>query len=95
MSQLNASEQLCLITLFQGETSCHLELGGPSEVALDVVPTRGMLAMGSAKESCLLDLGDCSGAGTGGAAEADSCSTGEVPCDKVNRWDVGVCPNKI
>ena len=47
VSWLNASEQLCLSTLHQGGTSHHLELGGPSKVALDVVLARGMLSPGS------------------------------------------------
>ena len=84
VSQLNASEQLCLSTLCQGGTSCHLELGGPSRVALDVVPPRGMLSTGSGEGSCLLGLRQCSGAGAGGTAEADGCSVGEAPCDKEN-----------
>ena len=94
MSQLNTLEQLCLSTLFQGGTSHHLELGGLFEVALDVVLPRGMLSAGSGEGCCLLGLVDCSGTGTGRAAGADGCSTGEAPCDKVNRWDVGACPIK-
>ena len=31
----------------------------------------------------------------GGAVEADSCSTGEAPCDKVNGWDMGASPIKM
>ena len=84
VSQLNASEQLCLSTLYQGRTSCHLELGGCSMVALDVVPPRCLVSTGSQEGSHLLGLGECSGAGTGGAAEADGCSAGEAPCDKEN-----------
>ena len=92
VSQLNASEQLCLSTLYLDGTSCHLELGGPSEVALDVVPPRGMLSTGSGEGCHLLGLGECSGTSRGGAAEADGCSVGEALCDKVNGWDVGACP---
>ena len=92
VSWLNTSEQLCLSTLYQGGTSHHLELGGPSAVALDVVPPRGMPSTGSGEGSCLLGLGECSGAGAGGAAEADGCLAGEAPCDKENGWDVGACP---
>ena len=95
MSRLNASEQLCLSTLFQGGTSHPLELGGPSEVALDLILPRGMLAMGSWEGSHLLGLGDCSYAGATGTAEVDSCPTGEAPCDNVNGWDVGACPIKM
>ena len=76
-SWLNASEQLCFSTLYQGGTSCHLELGGPAVDALDMVPPRGMLSTGSGEGSCLLGLGDCSDAGTGGAAEVDGCLAGK------------------
>ena len=92
VSWLNASEQLCLSMLYQGGTSCSLELGGPSEVALDVVLPRGMPSTGSGEECCLMGLGECSGTSIGGAAEADGCLVGEVPCEKVNGWDVGACP---
>ena len=84
MSQQNTSEQLCLSTLYQGGSSHHLELGGPSMVALDVVPPRGMWSTGSREGICLLGLGECSGASAGGAAEAGGCLAGEVPCDKEN-----------
>ena len=69
---------------YQGRTSCCLELGGPPTVALDVVPPRGMLSTGSGEVNHLLGLGECSGAGTGGTAEADGCLAGEAPCDKEN-----------
>ena len=92
VSWLNAPEQLCLSTLYQGGTSCPLELGGPSMVALDVVPPRGMLSTGSGEGSHPLGLGECSGASAGGATEADGCLVGEAPCDKENGWDVGACP---
>ena len=82
--QLNASEQLCLSTLYQGGTSHCVELGCPSTVALDMVLPRGMLSTGSGEGSHLLGMGECSGAGTGGAAEADGCLAGEAPCDKEN-----------
>ena len=94
-SQLNASVQLCLSTLFQGGTSHHLELGDPSNVVLDVVLPRGMPSMGSGEGCHLLGLGDCLGTGAGGATGADCSSTGEVPCDRANGWDMGVCPNKV
>ena len=84
VSQLNASEWLCLSTLYQGGTSCHLELGDPSTVALDVVPPRGMLSTGSGEGSCLLGLGECSDTSAGGTAEVGGCSVGEAPCDKEN-----------
>ena len=62
---------------------------------MDVVLPRGMLSAGSGEGCHLLGLGDCSGTGVGGAAEVDSCSTGEAPCDKVNGWDVGACSIKM
>ena len=73
VSWLNPSEWLCLSTLYQGRISCHLELGGPSEVVLDVVLPRGMLSTGSGEGCCLLGLGECSGAREG-ATGADGCS---------------------
>ena len=76
VSQLNASEWLCLSTLYQGGTSHCLELGGPSMAALDVVLARGVLSTESGEGSHLLGLGENSGAGAGGAAEADGCSAG-------------------
>ena len=88
---LNTSEWLCLSTLYQGGTSWCLELGGPSEVALDVAPPTGMLSTGSGEGCCILGLGECSGTGEEGAAVADGCSVG-APCDKVNGWDMGACP---
>ena len=91
VTQLNASEQLCLSTLYQGGTSHCLELGGPSEVALDVAPPRGMSSPGSGEGCWLLGLGECSGASEGGDAEADGCLAGEAPSDKVHGWDVGAC----
>ena len=92
MSQLNTSEQLCVSTLYKGGISCHLELGGTSEVALDVVPPRGMSSTGSGEGCHHLGLGGCSDAGEEEAAGADGCLIGEAPCDKVNGWDVGACP---
>ena len=73
-----------MTALHQGGTSCHLDLGGPSEVALDVVLPRGVLSTGSGEGCHLLGLGECSGTSTGGAAEADGCLVREAPCDKVN-----------
>ena len=84
VSWLNTSEWLCLGTLYQGGTSHHLELGGPSMVALDVVLPIGMLSTGYGEGSCLLGLGECSGTSAGGAAEADGCLAGEALCDKEN-----------
>ena len=95
VSWLNASEGLNLRTLYQGGISCHLELGGPSEVVLDVVPPRGVLSTGSGEGCHPLGLGECSGTREEGAGGADDCSIGEAPCDKVNGWDVGACPINI
>ena len=72
-----------------------MELGGPSEVALDMVPPRGVLSTGPGEGCSLLGLGDCSGAGVGGATGVDGGSAGEAPCDKVNGWDVGACSTKM
>ena len=84
VSCLNASEHLCLRALYKVGTSHCFMLGDPSAVALDVVLARGVLSTGSGKKCHFLGLGECSGAGEGGAAEADGCSAGEAPCDKVN-----------
>ena len=61
-------------------------------VALDVVPPRGMLSTGSGEGCHLLGLGECTGTGAGGDAEAYGCLVGEAPCDKENRWDMGTYP---
>ena len=92
VSWLNASEQLCVSTVYKGGISCCLELGGPSEVALDVVLQRGMSSTGSGEGCCCLGLGECSSTRQVGAARTDSCSIGEAPYDKVNRLDMGACP---
>ena len=92
VSQLNASEWLHLSTLYQGGISHCLELGSPSEVALDMVPPRGMSSTGSGEGCHLLGLGECSGTREEGATGGDGCSIGEAPCDKVNGWDMGACP---
>ena len=84
VSQLNTSEWLCLSTLYQGGTSYCLEVGGPSPVALDVVLPRGVLSTGSGEGSHLLGLGECSGTGAGGTAEAGGCLVGDAPYDKEN-----------
>ena len=86
VSWLNASEQLYLSTLYQDGTSHHLELRGLSKVALDMLLPRGMSSMGSEEGCHLLGLGEHSGASEGGAAGANGCSAGEIPCDKVNGW---------
>ena len=49
--------------------------GVPSEVVLDMILSRGVLFTGSGEGCCLLGLGDCSGAGAGGAAGTDHWST--------------------
>ena len=91
---MNASEWLHVNTLYKGGISHHFELGGPSKVALDVVPPRGMLFTGSGEGCCCLGQGECSGTGEGEATGADGCLIGEAPCDKVNGWDVGACPHQ-
>ena len=93
VSQLNASEWLCVSTLYKGVISCHLELVGPSEVVLDMVLPRGMSSTGSGEGCHHLGLGECSGTGEEGATGADGCSIGKAPCDKLNGWDMGVCPS--
>ena len=60
--------------------------GGPSEVALDVVPPRGMLSTGFGPRGLL------------GHWHRKSCWSRLFLCwggDKVNGWDVGAFPNKI
>ena len=92
MSWLNASEWLHLSTLYQEGVSHHLELGGPSEVVLDIVPPRGMSSTGYGEGCHLLGLGECSDTREEGATGADSCLLGEAPGDKVNGWGMGTCP---
>ena len=92
VSQLNASEWLHVSTLYKGGISCCLELGSPSEVALDVVLQRDMSSTGSGEGCHHLGLGECSGTRGVGATGADSCSIGKAPCDKVNGWVMGACP---
>ena len=58
--------------------------GGPSDIVLDVVLPSSVLSTGSGEGCCLLGLGDCLGAGMGGAVGADCSSIGEVLCDRVN-----------
>ena len=57
-----------------------------------MVLPRGMPSTESGEGCHFLGLGECSGTSKGEAAEADCCLAGEAPCDKVNGWDVGVCP---
>ena len=99
VSWLNASEWLHVSTLYQGRISCNLELGGPSEVALDMVLPRGMSSTGSGEGCCLLGLEECSGAGEEGATGADGCSMGRL---LVIRWMGGtwvpvpsICDRKL
>ena len=84
VSWLNVSEQLCVSTLYKGGISCHLELGGPSNVSLDMVLPRGISSTGSGEGCHCLGLGERSGTGEEGATGADGSSIGEAPCDKVN-----------
>ena len=78
VSQLNASEWLCVSTLYKGGISHCLEQGGPSKVALDVVPPRDMSSIGSGEGCHHLGLGECSGTGEEGTTWADGCSTGRL-----------------
>ena len=94
-SWLNASAWLGLSALYQGGTSCLLELGGLPRVTFVVVLPRGILSTESGKGCCLLGLGDCLGAGVGGAAEVSCSSSGEVLCSGASGGDGGVCPNKM
>ena len=82
--------------LFQGGTSHLLDLlgGGFSGAVLGVVLLGSMLSTGSGEGCHLLGLGDCLGAGAGGAAGAGCPYAGVVLGDKKNEWDVGACPNK-
>ena len=92
VSQLNASEQLHVSTLCRGGISCHFGLGGPSGVALDVVPPKGMSSTGSGEGCHYLGLGEHLDAGEEGATGADGCSVGDAPCEKVDGWNMGACP---
>ena len=67
-----------------GQDLSPLGAGGPSEVAFDVVPPRGMLSTGSGEGCHLLGLGDCLGTGAGGVAGVGCFSTGEALCDRTN-----------
>ena len=64
-------------------------------MALAVFPLRGVVSTGSGEGHCHLGLHEHSGTGEEGAVGADSCSGGKVPWEKVNGWDVGVCPIKM
>ena len=96
VSQPNASKWLHVSTLYKGGISHCLELGGPSEVALEAGQRGralgGMLSTGSAERCCCLGLGECLGTGEEGATGADGCSIVETACDKVNGWDWGAHP---
>ena len=92
VSWLNASEWLCVSTLCKGSISCHFELGGPSEVALDVVPPKGMMSPRCGERCHHLHWGECSGAREEGATGADTYSVEEAPCERVNGRNMGTCP---
>ena len=94
-SWLTTSAQLGLSVLYQEETSCLLELGGPPGVSFGVVPPRGTLSTGSGEGCHLLGLGDCLGTGVGGAAEMGCSSTGEVLHGGASGDNGGCCPNKM
>ena len=90
--QLDASEWLCVSTLYKGGISHCLELGGPSEVALDVVPPRGMLSTVSGEGCHHLGLEGMLRCRRRRSCWGRQLLNGEAPCDKVNGWDVGACP---
>ena len=78
-----------------GRDLLPLGAGGPPAVTFGVVLPRAILSSGSGEGCHLLGLGDCSGAGVGGAAEVNCSPTGEVLCSRVSGGDGGLCPNKI
>ena len=92
-SQRYASWQLGVNALCRGVTSCCFELGGPSRVALDMVPLGGETSMGSGEGCHCLGLGECSGTEGELAMVADTCSEGEAPWERLKGWDVGACPS--
>ena len=92
VSQLNASWQLHISTLCKGGISCHLELGGHSGVALDVVLLGGEMSTRSGERCHHLGLSECPGTGGEGATGADTCSVEEAPCERLNGWEINACP---
>ena len=60
-SWLNASWWLCDNALCRSSAPCHFELGGPSRVALDMVPLGDEMSIGSGEGCCCFSLGECSG----------------------------------
>ena len=85
----NASRQLHVNALYRDVISHHLELGGPSGVALDVVLPR---CTGSGEGCCHLGLGEHSGAGGEGFMGAGTCPEGEASCERLNGRDISTCP---
>ena len=94
-SWLNASRPLHFSALCMGATSHHFELGGPSGVALDMVLPGGETSTRSGEGCHCLGLGECSGTGGERATGADTCSEEEVPCERLNVWDIGACPSNM
>ena len=78
--------------MFRDVISHHLELGGPSGVALDVVLPRGKTSIGSGEGCHHLGLGKCSGAGGEGFKGAGTCLEGEASGERLNGRDVSTCP---
>ena len=90
-SWLNASRQLDVNALSRDIISHHLELGGPSRVALDRVLPRGETSTGSGEGCYCLGPGECSGTGGEGFMGADTCLE-EASCERLNGRDVSACP---
>ena len=92
---LNASVWLGLSVLSQGGISHLLGLEGHPKVAFGVVPSIGVLSMGSGEGCHLLGLGDCLGTGVDELAVVSFSSTGEALCYKMSGGNRGVCPSRM
>ena len=79
----------------QGQCPLQFWAGGPSRVALDVVPLRGKMSIGSGEACHCLDLGEGSGTGEEGAIGADICSDKEAPCERLKGWAINECPSNM
>ena len=94
-SQLSASRQLAVSTLYRGITCHHLELRGSVWFAWGVALPGGKTSTGSGEGCRCLDLSKGSGAGEEGAMGVDTCSGQEAPCEGLNGRDIGNCPINI